>query len=238
MRRRGPEPHGHLDVECRTCTRINESHYLTKARHAWDLTFAPKDLFLSSGNAHWLFAQIAGWMSTWLSLPAVAWVGRIACWLAMSIAWQLCALRLNLSVIPAAIVLAGWIMGTRLGNWAGEWAIGGFEGKAIAYPLIVVAMAYALRSNSSRDWSRVWIWCGLSVAFHPLVGIWAGLTLMGGWWWWGRDRSLPWFPQLFSFWPSVLIAGCLSMIGVLPALAMIGGPAKQGDIVVAQIHAF
>ncbi len=41
----------------------------------------------------------------------------------MSIAWQRCAVRMSLSPIPAACVLAGWVMGTRLGNWAGEWAI-------------------------------------------------------------------------------------------------------------------
>ncbi len=60
---------------------INESHYLTKAKHAWDPSFAPGDLFLASGNAHWLFSQIAGWLSTWLPLVGVAWIGRVGCWL-------------------------------------------------------------------------------------------------------------------------------------------------------------
>lgn len=212
---------------------INESHYLTKAKHAWDSSFAPGDLFLSSGNAHWLFSQIAGWLSTWLSLSAVAWIGRVGCWLAMSIAWQRCAVRLKLPAIHAACVLAGWIMGTRLGNWAGEWAIGGFEGKAIAYPLIVFALAQML----SGQWSRVWILCGLAVAFHPLVGGWAGLTLAAAWVWWGREHSAL-LPQLKLQLPAAFVALALSMIGILPALSMIGGPAKQGEIVVAQIHAF
>lgn len=213
---------------------INESHYLTKARHSWDFSFAPGDLFLSSGNAHWLFSQLAGWMSMWLSLSAVAWVGRLGCWIAMAIAWQRCAVQLKLSSLHAACVLAGWMMGTRLGNWAGEWAIGGFEGKAIAYPCLVFALAEML----SGKWSRVWILCGVAVAFHPLVGGWAGLTFAVGWWWWGRERSGRIIAQVLKQSPSLVIAGCISLIGIIPALAMIGGPARQGDIIVAQIHAF
>lgn len=213
---------------------INESHYLTKAKHAWNPAFAPGDLFLASGNAHWLFSQIAGWMSTWMSLSAVAWLGRIGCWLAMGIAWQRCAVRLGLTPVHSACVLAGWMMATRLGNWAGEWAIGGFEGKAIAYPFIIFAVAQML----SGRWSRVWILCGLAIAFHPLVGGWAGLTMALGWAWWGRDKSLPLLSQFFKQAPALIAAFVISLVGVLPALAMIGGPAKQGEIVVAQIHAF
>lgn len=213
---------------------INESHYLTKAKHAWDPSFAPNDLFLASGNAHWLFSQVAGWLSTWLSLPAVAWVGRVGCWLAMAFAWQRCAVRLNLPLIHAACVLAGWMLGTRLGNWAGEWAVGGFEGKAIAYPLVIWAMAHMLGGK----WSWAWISCGLAVAFHPLVGGWAGLTLVLGYLLWGRESSRPWLPQLLGQLPALVLAGCISLIGIVPALMMIGGPARQGDIIVAQIHAF
>ena len=213
---------------------INESHYLTKAKHAWNPEFAPSDLFLSSGNAHWSFSLVAGWMSTWMPLPAVAWLGRIGCWLLMSIAWQRCAARLHLTAIHAACVLAGWMLGTRLGNWAGEWAIGGFEGKAIAYPLIALAMASMLENK----WPRVWLLCGVAVAFHPLVGGWAGLTLFGAWLWWGRDRHAPLLREFALQLPMMGAAGIISLVGIAPALAMIGGPAKQGDIVVAQIHAF
>lgn len=208
---------------------INESHYLTKAKHAWQPDFAPGDLFLASGNAHWLFAQLAGWMSTWLSLPAVAWVGRIASWILMAFAWQRCARSLRLSALAAACVLTGWILATRLGNWAGEWAIGGFEAKSLAYPMVVLALAELLE----KRWARVWIWLGSSVAFHPLVGGWAGLTMLCAWLWFGR-REAPLKTQLLP----ALLAAAISLIGIIPALIMIGGPARSGDIVAAQVHAF
>ena len=208
---------------------INESHYLPKAKHAWDPSFAPGDLFLSSGNAHWLFAQIAGSLSTLMPLSAVAWVGRIVSWCLMAIAWQRFALTFGWTSSLSAVVLAGWLVATKLGNWAGEWAVGGFEAKALAYPFVIFALAEVLRGH----WNRVWILSGAAVAFHPLVGGWAGVTFAAAWLWFGRHES-PFVRQLIPG----LVAGVLSAIGVVPALAMIGGPSRSGDIVVAQIHAF
>ena len=34
---------------------VNESHYLTKAKHFWNPTWCPGDIFLGSSHAHWLF---------------------------------------------------------------------------------------------------------------------------------------------------------------------------------------
>lgn len=208
---------------------VNESHYLPKAKHAWDPTYAPGDLFLSSGNAHWLFSEFAGCLSTFLSLTAVAWVGRLATWVCMAVAWQRLAQRLRLPQLPAAVMLAGWIVAVRLGNWAGEWAVGGFEAKALAYPFVVLALAELIAGK----WSRVWLLSSVAVAFHPLVGGWAGLSFALGWLWFGR-RAAPLRSQL----PAGLLAVAIAMVGILPALAMIGGPSRSGDVVVAQIHAF
>ncbi|MGN6547128.1 MAG: DUF6798 domain-containing protein [Aureliella sp.] len=208
---------------------VNESHYLPKAKHAWNPEYAPGDLFLASGNAHWLFSEIAGFLSTFLSLTAVAWVGRVVSWLAMAFAWQRLARSLRFSIPVSALVLAGWILATRLGNWAGEWAIGGFEAKSLAYPFVILALARLLDGR----WNKVWLPIGVAIAFHPLVGGWAGLTMVGAWLLWGRKIA----PLGEQVWPA-LVAGAIALVGILPALSMIGGPARAGDIVVAQIHAF
>ena len=34
---------------------INESHYLTKAKHFWDTGWCDRDLFVGSKDAHWFF---------------------------------------------------------------------------------------------------------------------------------------------------------------------------------------
>ncbi len=208
---------------------INESHYLPKAKHLWDPSYAPGDLFLSSSNAHWLFAELAGWMSTWLPLEGVAWVGRVVSWTFMAIAWTRLSSRLQFSTLVAAAALAGWILAVKLGNWAGEWAIGGFESKSLAYPCLVMALAEAV----DRKWPRVWVWSGLAVALHPLVGGWAGLTLAMTWFAFGLRESA-WKSNIIA----IIIGGVISLVGLLPALATIGGPARSGNIVVAQIHAF
>lgn len=208
---------------------VNESHYLPKAKHAWDPSFAPGDLFLASGNAHWLFSQIAGPMTWLLPLTAVAWIGRVVSWLCMAFAWQRCAAQMRFPWPVAALVLAGWIVAVRLGNWAGEWAIGGFEAKSLAYPFVILALAELLGGR----WNRVWLMTSVAVAFHPLVGGWSGVTFAVAWLWFGR-RTAPLKAQIVSGG----VAAAISTLGILPALSMIGGPSRSGDIVVAQIHAF
>ncbi len=208
---------------------INESHYLPKAKHLWNPAFAPDDLFLASGNAHWLFANIAGLMCTVMSLTATAWVGRIVSWIAVAAAWQHLCQTLKLPRIVGPIALAGWLLLTRYGNWAGEWAVGGFEAKSLAYPCIVLALSWALGNR----WPAAWIACGCAVAFHPLVGGWAGLSLFGAWAIASRTQS-PWTKQGWAW----LIALFISLLGLAPAVAMLGGPERSGEIVVAQIHAF
>lgn len=208
---------------------VNESHYLPKAKHAWNPDYAPGDLFLASGNAHWLFAQIAGFMTTFLSLTAVAWIGRVVSWALMAFAWQRLAASLRLPMTVAALVLAGWILATRFGNWAGEWAVGGFEAKSLAYPFVILALAHLVGGK----WTHVWLPIGIAIAFHPLVGGWAGLTMVAAWLLWGRQAE-PLGRQVLP----AAIAGAIAMIGIIPALNMIGGPARSGEVVVAQIHAF
>ena len=64
---------------------VNETHYLTKAKHYWDPAYCPGDLFLDSADAHLPFYWTVGWLTKWLSLPAAAWVGRIAAWLLLAV---------------------------------------------------------------------------------------------------------------------------------------------------------
>src|SRR5690606_9107651 len=63
---------------------VNESHYLTRLRHAIDPTYCAGDLFLESQDAHVTFVWAFGWLTSFLSLEAVAWGGRIVTWLALA----------------------------------------------------------------------------------------------------------------------------------------------------------
>ncbi len=72
--------------------------------------------------------------------------------------------------------------------------------------------------------------------FSSLVGGWAGLSL----WlcWYLLERNEAFWPRLRLQIPAMIAAAAISTVGLAPAVAMINGPSRQGEIVVAQIHAF
>ncbi len=221
---------------------INESHYLPKAKHALDPEFAPGDLFLESHNSHLLATYFAGILALWLPLTAVAWTGRLIAWSLLAWAWLRLGRSLHLPSWLNPIALASWYFAVYYGHWAGEWAIGGFEGKAVAYPLVLLGISDAVRDR----WKTSWLWLAASVAWHPLVGGWAGLTVGGCWLMRnlvganacadGGDSSasISWRQQL----PWWVAAVFISLIGILPALGGIGGQEQQGSIVASQVHVY
>ena len=117
---------------------VNESHYLPKAKHLFDATFCPGDVFIESHDSHGLAALVGGVFAQFLPLSVVAWLGRAICWISLAFAWQRLRIALQLSWLLGAAALASWYLAIDYGNWAGEWAIGGFEGKALAYVCVIL----------------------------------------------------------------------------------------------------
>lgn len=70
-----------------------------------------------------------------------------------------------LSLFSAALFV---ILSNRF-DMAGEWVVGGFEGKSITYALVVLAVGLYFE----RKWNWFWPVIGLACAFHAIVGIWA-----------------------------------------------------------------
>ena len=120
---------------------VNESHYLTKAKHFWNPAWCPNDLFLSSSFSHWLFYAAFGWISKFLSLSAFAWVGRVLTWAVLAYGWQ----RLSRSIIQLKMfsVLSAmfFLLLNERFHLAGEWIVGGFEAKGFAYAFVMLALA-------------------------------------------------------------------------------------------------
>ncbi len=207
---------------------INESHYLPKAKHAYDASFAPGDLFLESHDSHFLATQSAGWLTTILPLPLVAWIGRAVAWAFLAFAWLRLTGALGIARWASPFALATWYFAVHYGNWAGEWAIGGFEGKSIAYPAVLLSLAQAVENR----WTRVWPWIAFAICWHPLVGGWAGLTLVLVWTW--RCARTEWRSQIVSQIASLLVA----MAGVLPAFMGTSGSGSEGKLIASQIHVY
>ena len=151
---------------------VNESHYLTKAKHFWNPNWCPNDLFLASSFSHWLFYVAFGWLSKFLSLSAFAWTGRILTWAALAFAWQ--RLSRSLIQIPLFSVLSAmfFLLLNERFHLAGEWIVGGFEAKGFAYAFVMLAL---VKLNEGK-WQRVWPLLGVAALFHVLVGGWALLA--------------------------------------------------------------
>lgn len=209
---------------------VNESHYLPKAKHAWDSSFAQQDLFLSSHDSHLLASKLAGLVSSIVDFDQAAWIGRLISWSLFAWAWTRLSRALSLPTLISPFALAGWFMAMHYGHWAGEWAIGGFEAKTIAYPFVVFAFAEAIHSR----WERCWVLLAIAVAWHPLAGGWAGLTLGCVWLLQVRRGQSSIRSQL----PWLGLGVLIGLIGVWPAFAGIGGEDRAGKVVASQVHVY
>lgn len=197
---------------------VNESHYLTKAKHAWDSSFCPGDLFLSSSFSHWLFYQTTAWLNAFLTLDQVAWTGRWITWALLAFAWQRLSWRIaatkGLSILSAAVFL---ILNDRF-HLAGEWVVGGFEAKGLAYFFVLMALGSLTRSKLIS----AAIFLGAATSFHVLVGGWsivAMLIAIGLKW---QADGVPAWNRVEHSNAKLALAGLattgLVLVGVLPPL--------------------
>jgi hypothetical protein len=190
---------------------VNEPHYLSRLKHYWNPDWCAGDLFLDSPEAHLVFAWAFGWVTSFMSLAATAWTGRLVVWTLLAWAWQ--RLSWRLVPVPLASVLSAalWITLTRLGNFAGEWVVSGVEAKCFAYVFVLLG----LRELVDRRWNRLWLWLGAASAFHAVVGGWSVVICAGVWLTDGRRRA-----PLRAMLPGLVVGGLLALAGVIPALRL------------------
>lgn len=195
---------------------VNEPHYLGKAKHYWNHAWAPGDFFFESADTHRVFYVACGWLSRWLTLEQFAWCGRLATWTALAWAWR----RLCRAVLPCGTAGSCWgyaavasmlFLSLNVGcHLAGEWVVGGFEAKGVAYALVFAALAALVRDR----WNVALTLLGAASAWHVLVGGWAAVAV-GLCWLLDADR-----PKLKLLWPGLTLGAVLSLAGLLPALEL------------------
>ncbi len=153
---------------------VNEPHYWGKAKSWWDPTWCAGDLFLTSANPHLIFYATFGSLTQWFSLPEAALIGRVIGLLILAVGWQ----RFCQSLIGTR--WSGlWAMGVFLflqsiGNFSGEWLVGGMESKVPSYGFLFWSIGELLR----RKWNAAGLFAGLSVTFHPLIGLWGSICIL------------------------------------------------------------
>lgn len=196
---------------------VNEAYYIGKAVHFWNPDWIPDDPFLESADSHWFFYVTCGWPSLMLSPAALAWCGRIVTWALLAWGWH----RLSTTVIPkrwiAIVTAAAFATLLEDFHFAGEWVIGGFEGKGLSYACVFFGLAEAAR----RRWRNAWILLGLASAFHVLVGGWSVVSLGFAWLWltvFCKERT-----PLLEMLIGLGVGGAIALLGVVPGLMLTGG---------------
>jgi hypothetical protein len=191
---------------------VNEAHYLTKAKHYWHPDWCARDIFLSSADAHLSFYWTFGWLTKYCSLQQAAWTARIVAWLFLAATWwrlsQLFVARTGFALLTSALTIMLW----DVADAAGEWVVGGIEGKVLAYGFVWLGLASLVRGH----WARVWIYLGAASAFHALVGGWSVLAALIVW---ATERPGH-RPRLPTMLPALAIGGTLALFGLWPALAL------------------
>jgi hypothetical protein len=232
---------------------VNEPHYWTKSAHFWDSSFGRGDLFLESGNAHWLFYATLGSLASVLKLPSAVWVARFILWgmLTTGWTWMIRSLlttsnsnrqstnsfsTLAKSSLPLVSTLcgAGWLAGMHWGHWAGEWVVGGAEAKVAAYACIFGALGCFFRG---QVW-YAWLLLGLASAFHIVTGIWViGCCVLVSWVLTdlGPARWRSWAHRNVG---PLVAAVPFVAVGAIPPLAMDWGVSKEivGEAAVIQVY--
>jgi hypothetical protein len=155
----------------------NEVDGLPLARHHADPSWLSHDWYLNQEPGYrLLFQLIVGWLIVPLGFLATSIIGRLFCYALVSIGLVLIGQQLRLSLpflLLATIVFAS--PGYEQGAIAKEWIVGGLEAKAVAYGLILIALALML----ARRYIVMALLLGLATSFHVLVGGWAFLTTLG-----------------------------------------------------------
>jgi hypothetical protein len=214
---------------------VNESHYLAKAKHFWDPSFASRDLFIASSDAHWFFFATVGWLSHILSLPAAAWCGRILGWSFVAWGWCLFVRRVEPSYRFAGSMTAPlWIASLYWGQLSGEWIVGGCEAKVFAYAMSFVGLSEIMRNR----WSRAWYWLGFAAAFHVLTGGWLTLAAMLSYGLLKLKSDGIKLEPLRQQWMGLAIGGSLSLLGLIPAVLLNRGVDAAASERGAMIYVF
>ena len=152
----------------------NEYVYLLRLRRTYDSSFLLNDIsFAAPGTEHWLFNHVFGLFTYFASLTTIAWTGRILCWAGIVYALQRLARHWTVPVWMSATGIAIWIASGQ-SIVGGEWMLGTFEAKCVAYICLLFALDGFLRGRIGYPSALL----GLTFSMHPAVGTWSILAAL------------------------------------------------------------
>jgi hypothetical protein len=194
--------------------RLSEELYLPLVKRVADASYLRGDwTFSGSFGEHWLFDHVFSAAAGALSVNAFGWLGRLVFWPILGLLLIRLGMRFGLAVWPATFAVVFWLLSNQ-SVIGGEWILGTFEAKTVAY----VCFLGALLAVTSRRIPLGLALIGLTISFHPAVGMWAA---------WAGGIALLALPDtrraaLRWCWLAILLA----VPGVLGALSAVGSASQ------------
>lgn len=127
------------------------------------------------GRRQWLFQLLTGPLLFHFGFLFTSISGRIISY--SLYAWGFARLGKTLRIHPVLVAAVAAAMDLAPSIVAQEWLFRGFEPKSIAYPLLFLAISYALEEKPRPKFAA--FLCGLASSFHPLVGLYGSFALGG-----------------------------------------------------------
>ncbi len=151
----------------------NEVITLTYAKHFMNKNWIPDDLFMNQNPGYmFLFSVIAGSLARFLPLTVVSVVIRILATVGFSYLLMKIAETFHENSFVMVIFLFFFLRFQSI--VAGEWILALSEGKTFSYIFALFSLVYFIRS----DYAPTFIFLGLSLSFHVLVGAYASISML------------------------------------------------------------
>jgi hypothetical protein len=151
----------------------NESLYLLQLAKFWNPNFLSNDWTFSGPLfTHFVFNFIFGPLTLLFPLEVVGWIGRILSWSLILVGLLQLGRHFRIPLGMVTVSVLCWLFyGQSIVG--GEWILGTFEGKCIAYALLLFSL------NGFIQQRLIWpsILLGLAFSFHPLIGLWGALAV-------------------------------------------------------------
>jgi hypothetical protein len=150
-----------------------EAHYLLHLAKLYNPNFLQNDWTFSALPTHFVFNVVFGPLTLLFPLEVVGWIGRILSYSLILVALLQLGrhFRIPLWMITGSILL--WLL-HRQSIVGGEWILGTFEAKSIAYALLFFSLNGFMGNGGIIIPSSL---LGLAFSFHPAIGLWAALSV-------------------------------------------------------------
>jgi hypothetical protein len=151
----------------------NEYQYLIALFKHWHSDYLLNDwAFSRTWVTHYWFNVVFGWLSLFVSIEALGWLGRISCWILIVFGLFRIGKLFSLPLWAISLSIALWILNGQ-SIMAMSWMLGTFEAKCVSHMLLLFSL-----EGFARDKLKMpAILLGLCFSFHSAVGLWGGISI-------------------------------------------------------------